>query len=163
MLILIGRGLDLRGVLKEKKKPRAMCERSGVRGSGSRRSGGSGSTGSEAGTDLCSFQGTMKKEKRIKFPVAMARGNHLYPYRTQKLSLSALKVLGWKRPGRIGRCRIPRDCAGKVTCAILFFVRKKQAKRCGAGRRLSGRQGSKGQGSVKIWAVVAICTGVSPK
>ena len=81
----------------------------------------------------------MKKEKRIEFPVAMARGNHLYPYRTQKLSLSALKVLGWKRPGRIGRCRIPRDCAGKVTCAILFFVRKKQANRCGAGRRLSGR------------------------
>ena len=81
----------------------------------------------------------MKKEKRIEFPVAMARGNHLYPYRTQKLSLSALKVLGWKRPGRIGRCRIPRDCAGKVSCAILFFVRKKQANRCGAGRRLSGR------------------------
>ena len=63
MLILIGRGLDLRGVLKEKKKPGAMCERSGTCGSGSRRSGGSGGAGSGAGTDLCSFQGTMKKEK----------------------------------------------------------------------------------------------------
>ena len=43
-----------------------MCERSGVRGSGSRRSGGSGGAGSGAGTDLCSFQGTMKKEKENK-------------------------------------------------------------------------------------------------
>ena len=61
-------------------------------------------------------------EKAIEFPVAMARGNHLYPYRTQKLSLSALKVLGWKRPGRIGRCRIPRDCVGRDIYAILFFA-----------------------------------------
>ena len=38
----------------------------------------------------------------------MARGNHLYPSRTQKLSLLALMVLGWKRPGRVGRRRIPK-------------------------------------------------------
>ena len=44
---------------------------------------------------------------RIQFPVVMARGSHLFPYRTQKLSLSALMVLGWKRPGRVGRRRIP--------------------------------------------------------
>ena len=43
----------------------------------------------------------------IQFPVVMARGIHLFPYRTQKLSLSALMVLGWKRPGRVGRRRIP--------------------------------------------------------
>ena len=42
----------------------------------------------------------------IQFPVVMARGIHLFPYRTQKLSLSALMVLGWKRPGRVGRRRI---------------------------------------------------------
>ena len=45
--------------------------------------------------------------KKIQFPVVMARGSHLFPYRTQKLSLSALMVLGWKRPGRVGRRRIP--------------------------------------------------------
>ena len=44
---------------------------------------------------------------KIQFPVVMARGSHLFPYRTQKLSLSALMVLGWKRPGRVGRRRIP--------------------------------------------------------
>ena len=41
------------------------------------------------------------------FPVTMAKGIHLFPYRTQKLSLSAPMVLGWRRPGRVGRCRIP--------------------------------------------------------
>ena len=39
-------------------------------------------------------------------PVVMAKGIHLFPYRTQKLSLSTLMVLGWKRPGRVGRRRI---------------------------------------------------------
>ena len=46
-------------------------------------------------------------ENVIQFPVAMAGGSHLFPYRTQKLSLHTLMVLGWKRPGRVGRCRIP--------------------------------------------------------
>ena len=46
-------------------------------------------------------------ENVIQFPVAMAGGSHLFPYRTQKLSLHTLMVLGWRRPGRVGRCRIP--------------------------------------------------------
>ena len=41
------------------------------------------------------------------FPVTIARGIHLFPYRTQKLSLLALMVLGWQRPGRVGRRRDP--------------------------------------------------------
>ena len=36
----------------------------------------------------------------------MTRGSHLFPSRTQKLSLSVPMVLGWTRPGRVGRCRI---------------------------------------------------------
>ena len=40
--------------------------------------------------------------------VTIARGNHLYPSRTQKLSLLAPKVLGWQRPGRLGRRREPK-------------------------------------------------------
>ena len=35
-------------------------------------------------------------------------GDHLFPYRTQKLSPSAPMVLGWKRPGRVGRRRFPQ-------------------------------------------------------
>ena len=51
-----------------------------------------------------------KRPERRPFtiPVTIARGNHLYPSRTQKLSLLAPKVLGWQRPGRSGRRRIPK-------------------------------------------------------
>jgi hypothetical protein len=41
----------------------------------------------------------------LDFPVAIARGIHLFPSRTQKLSLYTSKVLGWQRPGRIDSCR----------------------------------------------------------
>ena len=53
---------------------------------------------------MCGFQGT---QNPIRFPVTMAKGIHLFPCRTQKLSLSAPMVLGWRRLGRVGRCRIP--------------------------------------------------------
>ena len=46
------------------------------------------------------------------FPVVMTKGSHLFPYRTQQLSPSVPMVLGWRRPGRVGRCRNPfrRSC-----------------------------------------------------
>ena len=40
-----------------------------------------------------------------RFPVAMARGKHLFPFRTEKLSPSAPMVLGPQGPGRVGRRR----------------------------------------------------------
>ena len=49
----------------------------------------------------------------------MAKGIHLFPYRTQKLSLSAPMVLGWRRPGRVGHCRIPNK---KDTYVGVFFI-----------------------------------------
>src|ERR1041385_6562159 len=39
------------------------------------------------------------------FPVAMARGKHLFPFRTEQLSPSAPMVLGLHGPGRVGRRR----------------------------------------------------------
>ena len=56
-----------------------------------------------------------------KIPVTMAKGTHLFPYRTQKLSLSAPMVLGWRRPGRVGRCRIPHEEAQQMLG--FFFLR----------------------------------------
>ena len=51
-------------------------------------------------------QGIAKaNDNDISFPVIMAEGYHLFPYRTQKLSLIAPKVLGGQPPGRIGRRR----------------------------------------------------------
>src|SRR6478735_7040827 len=40
------------------------------------------------------------------FSVAIARGKHLFPFRTEKLSLSAPMVLGPQGPGRVGRRRL---------------------------------------------------------
>ena len=37
--------------------------------------------------------------------VLFAMRVHLFPSRTQKLSSSAPKILGWRRPGKIGRCQ----------------------------------------------------------
>ena len=54
------------------------------------------------------------------FPVTMAKGIHLFPYRTQKLSLSAPMVLGWRRPGRVGRCRIPQRKASDDVWGFFF-------------------------------------------
>ena len=53
----------------------------------------------------------------------MAKGSHLFPYRTQKLSLSAPMVLGWRRPGRVGRCRIPNK---KNTQSGVLFICPRQ-------------------------------------
>ena len=47
-----------------------------------------------------------------KFPVTIAGGHHLYPYRTQKLSLQTLMVLSWERLGRVGSCRDPQGAGG---------------------------------------------------
>jgi FkbM family methyltransferase len=40
-----------------------------------------------------------------RFPVAIARGKHLFPFRTEQLSPSAPMVLGSQGPGRVGRRR----------------------------------------------------------
>src|SRR6266576_4129191 len=53
---------------------------------------------------LCSFEGPGEAVSRP-FPVALARGKHLFPFRTEKLSPSAPMVLGPRGPGRVGRRR----------------------------------------------------------
>ena len=50
------------------------------------------------------FQGSWRPGL-AKFPVAMARGKHLFPFRTEQLSPSAPMVLGPQGPGRVGRRR----------------------------------------------------------
>ena len=44
-----------------------------------------------------------------KFPVALAWGKHLFPFRTEQLSPTAPMVLGLKGPGRVGRRRFFND------------------------------------------------------
>src|SRR3954454_3459980 len=66
---------------------------------------------------LCSFEGpwddgpasgaprASERTGLERFPVAMARGKHLFPFRTEQLSPSAPMVLGLHGPGRVGRRR----------------------------------------------------------
>ena len=51
-------------------------------------------------------------------PVAIAKGFHLFPCRTQQLSPYTPKVLDWKRSGRIGSCRLDWH----LTCLVQWGV-----------------------------------------
>src|ERR671914_1125159 len=55
-----------------------------------------------------------------KLSVAIARGKHLFPFRTEKLSLSAPMVLGPRGPGRVGRRRFEYE---PPPGAALFVLR----------------------------------------
>ena len=142
-MILIGRGLDLAQVLKKRsigRKERSVGESFHVQLSGcgkaaksarlSKRSKQSeaikATQASEASKRSKAAQRAEEAERSAawhqtssQFPVVMTRGSHLFPSRTQKLSLSVPMVLGWTRPGRVGRCRIPH---GKLERASLFSL-----------------------------------------
>ena len=57
------------------------------------------------------------------WPVSMTVRFHLFPFRTQKLSSLVPKIVGWRRPVKIGRCRLlemPYPARGRaifVLCA----------------------------------------------
>ena len=57
------------------------------------------------GIDMVSLY-RQKLSHKVTISVPMARGRHLFPCRTQKLSLAAVTILGQSKPGKIARCRI---------------------------------------------------------
>ena len=63
------------------------------------------------------------REGHSAIPVTKAKGIHLFSFRTQKLSPSALMVLGWTRPGRVGRRRLQIRKRGSNT-SLFFCVRR---------------------------------------
>ena len=74
------------------------------------------------------------------FPVAMTRGFHLFPSRTQKLSLSVPNVLGWTRPGSIGRRRIPfrRESFDSLLFLCSEAIIRRESHPDGASRKIPG-------------------------
>ena len=64
-----------------------------------------------------------------KFPVTIAGGHHLYPYRTQKLSLQTLMVLSWERLGRVGSCRDPQGAGGTEVFPALEHKEERGSER----------------------------------
>ena len=78
------------------------------------------------------------------FPVATARGKHLFPFRTEQLSPSAPMVLGSQGPGRVGRRRFlliighRHTWGGRGGCplrACVYLPRKGLRWGCGADDR----------------------------
>ena len=51
------------------------------------------------------MQFSSSTERLAKFRWCIAKGRHLFPFRTEQLSLSAPMVLGGQPPGRVGRRR----------------------------------------------------------
>src|SRR6201986_3005684 len=61
-------------------------------------------------------------ERLARFRWCIAKGRHLFPFRTEQLSLSAPMVLGGQPPGRVGRRRFflqPAPSWG-AGCAFLW-------------------------------------------
>ena len=99
------------------------------------------------------------RERRglYRFPVAMARGKHLFPFRTEPLSPSAPMVLGSQGPGRVGRRRFflistplrPPDARGRCRARWSGLQREEpeaappdETLRSAGRRRASGRGGA---------------------
>ena len=71
--------------------------------------------------ELCSFEGP---PGLAQFPVAIAWGKHLFPFRTEQLSPSAPMVLVPYGAGRVGRRRFFLSEAalrGGFLCALRLF------------------------------------------
>ena len=129
--ILIGRGLDLR---RERETRKALRSTFPVQFSRRERSGEKSTPKMERKSNREPKESKRAKasakrtptanlESRIEFPVTIARGKHLYPSRTQKLRLSAPMVLGWKRPGRVGRRRIPLErCSNEHRSSFIYQI-----------------------------------------
>jgi hypothetical protein len=87
---------------------------------------------------LCSFEGPGGVVSRS-FPVALARGKHLFPFRTEQLSPSAPMVLGSQGPGRVGRrrfFRLTRAALGRLV-GVQGARRAHDQRQAGAGRQVS--------------------------
>ncbi len=122
------------------------------------------------GVALCSFEGPWRAWSLDLFPVALARGKHLFPFRTEQLSPSAPMVLGSQGPGRVGRRRFfsraravrtggPPPCAGspcelpgRSLRALVAFAdaaarRSATARRAGRPHVRHGREAERGAGA----------------
>ena len=96
-------------------------------------------TGKDEGAKLRkSFGRDSRRKTSSQFPVAMAKGYHLFPYRTQKLRPSAPMVLGWTRPGRVGRRRIQKVENGEQHLRFRISLNSSMAEHSAVNRRVVG-------------------------
>src|SRR3712207_1100019 len=69
---------------------------------------------------MARFGGACRPPGLERFPVAMAWGKHLFPFRTEQLSPTAPMVLGLHGPGRVGRRRfnVTRAAFGRLVVVL---------------------------------------------
>ena len=56
------------------------------------------------------------------YPVVITGRTHPFPYRTRQLSFLVPKILGWRRPGKIGRCRIYIKSCTNERMALFQYI-----------------------------------------
>ena len=64
-------------------------------------------------------------QPKANFPVVIAKGPHLFPFRTQQLSPSTPMILGGRPPGKVGRCRSLFLVTGEFLSCDFYFKEKK--------------------------------------
>src|ERR1700759_777338 len=78
-------------------------------------------------------------ERLAKFRWCIAKGRHLFPFRTEQLSLSAPMVLGGPPPGRVGRRRffVSQPAPSCSWAAVVYGLRlaPRSAGLCGSAPR----------------------------
>src|SRR4051794_35503723 len=106
---------------------------------------------------LCSFEGPLEAGLD-KFPVAIARGKYLFPFRTEQSSPVAPMVLGLQGPGRVGRRRSFEYHLSRPPRRLLVF----KARR-GAPPRRAARRGSPDAAALRSASCRAALGGAVPR
>src|SRR5436190_23097871 len=84
------------------------------------------------------------------FPVVIAAGAHLFPFRTEQLSPPAPMVLGGQPPGRVGRRRI--SLKGRFERPFAFFYAARSfSRQSGSSSRSRRRRSASGGCVTNIW------------
>ena len=100
---------------------------------------------------LCGFEGpggpasaAQAPDGLEQFPVALAWGKHLFPFRTEQLSPTAPMVLGLRGPGRVGRRRFFVSRTSRPRGRLVFVKRPvaRAAPRCRRRDRPVGTLGA---------------------
>ena len=87
---------------------------------------------------------------------------HLFPSRTQKLSSWVPKILGWRRPGKIGRCRHKRETriyTGFLSyCSLAQSVEHAAVNRGVVSSSLTGAAKRNSRSNDRLFLLLAVVT-----
>src|SRR5438270_13039123 len=85
---------------------------------------------------LWSFEG-VREPRAFTISAVLPAGRHLFPFRTEKLSLPGPMVLGGQPPGRVGRRRF--ICRKEPRKRLFFVPQLRRRLRCEPGRARTDR------------------------